>query len=201
MTKIPAELKNLLDEHQGLVTQRQALDAGLAPHVLAYWARKDALERVQRGMYRFVKAEGFENEHLLEVALRVPRGVVCLMSAAALHELGTFIPHELHLAIPRGSHAAALTYPPVAYHHFSDAQYAYGIEEHCVGSGVVKIYSKEKTLADLLRFRNTYGLNLFLEALKDYLGRRGYNTSRLLEAARVCRVEKLMRQYATAVLA
>ena len=86
------------------------------------------------------------------------------------------------------------------YAYFSNSTYSYGIEEHRAGTGIVPIYSAEKTIADLLRYRNKLGEALFLETLKTYLRRSGFSVPRLLEAARACRIEGLMRDYATTVL-
>ena len=195
------KLETLFSQHRGLLRRKDVVKAGIHPRELSRFVDEGRAERVGRGVYRLVGHEGFDKDWLLEIAYLVPKGVVCLMSAASFHELGTFVPSETHLALPTGSHLPKLDYPPVALHQFSGELYTYGTEEHQIGCGVVKVYSPEKTLADLLRFRHQYGLGLFLEVLKAYFSGREKSTWKLLEAAKVCGVEKQMQTYATTVLA
>jgi predicted transcriptional regulator of viral defense system len=199
-TNFPPDLQRVIKKYQGIITRQQALSEGIAEHELSYWTKRGHLTRVQRGVYQLASFEGFEHDYLLTVMLRIPKGVLCLMSALAFHALGTFVPTEIHLAIPREARRSKLDYPPVTLHRFSPERYSYDIEEHKAGGGVVQVYSKEKTLADMLAYRNTYGLPLFLEGLKDYLIDKQRSTWKLLEAAKVCGVEKLMQEYLTVIL-
>lgn len=195
------KLGQLLKNQRGSVTHRDAVEEGINPRILSDWVKEGKLERVQRGVYRLPDAPQGTLDSWLEVSLRVPQGVVCLLSAAMFHELTTFAPSEIFVAIPNKAWRPELDWPPVRYFYFSGSAYNYGIEEHPTGSSAVRIYSPEKTVADLLRYRNKLGENLFLEALKTYLGRPGFSVPRLLGAARACRVEGLMQDYATTVLA
>lgn len=194
-------LEQLFRDKHGLITRTDALQAGVHPRHLSGWLQAGRVERVQPGIYRLIEAEPFTHEELLEIALRAPRGVVCLLSAASFHDLSTTVPSQVFLALPPKAWRPQIEFPPVRYYHFSGTAYSFGIEAHQVGPGTVRVYSAEKTVADLLRYRGKLGNNLFLESLKTYLRRRGSTVERLLDAARACRVEGLMRDYATTVLA
>ena len=80
-------------------------------------------------------------------------------------------------------------------HRFSLQAYRAGIEEQSIDNVAVKIYSPEKTLADCFKFRNKIGMDIVLEALQLYKARRKFNLGSLLEYAKICRVEKVMRPY------
>lgn len=71
------------------------------------------LEVVSRGVYRLADSPPLGNPDLVTVATRVPAGVICLISALAFHELTTQIPHQVHLALPRGAEEPRLQYPPL----------------------------------------------------------------------------------------
>ena len=194
-------LEQLLTARRGTVTRCDAIDAGVNPRLLSEWVEVGKLERVQRGVYRSPDAPQDTLSTWLEVSLRAPRGVICLLSAAQFHELTTFAPSEVFIALPNKAWRPRLDWPPVRYFYFSGSAYDYGIDDHPTAAGTVKIYSPEKTIADLLRYRNKLGENLFLEALKTYLGGSGFSVPKLLAAARACRVEGLMQDYASVVLA
>lgn len=188
-------LQRLLREYGGIVTRRQTDAAGIEPHLLTRWVREGRLERVQRGVYRRPEAPLLAEEGWLEVGLRIPYAVLCLRSALAYHGLTTYIPKAVDIAVPQNRYSPKLEYPPVRVHYFSPSTYDYGQQVVKIEGHPLKVYGPEKTLADLLRFAGRYGEDLFLEGLKNYLARRRPRPDlfKLLEAARVCRVERRLR--------
>jgi len=195
------KLLDLFQSKQGLVRLTDVTDVGIHPRELTKLIKEGKIERVQRGVYRLTNSTGFDKDWLLEVSYRVPKGVVCLLTAMDYHGLSTFIPNEIYLALPVGSYLPKFDYPKVELHQFTDHIYAYGIEEHELGPGSIKVYSMEKTLADLLRFQKRYGLELFLESLKTYWTFKGKSIPKLMEAAEICGVAKSMSTYTTVVAA
>lgn len=200
MTPSQDKLLALFQQHQGLLRRQDVVDAGIHPRALTDLVKQGQIERVQRGVYRLQASPGFAYDWLLEVSYRVPKGVVCLLSALDFHNLTTFIPSDIHLAVPIGSHLPTFDYPSVQLHQFGKRTYPYGIESHRVGAGSIRVYSVEKTLADMLRLQHRYGLTHFLEALKTYMTSTHYHADRLLEAAEVCGVERSMQTYLHAYL-
>ncbi len=136
----------------------------------------------------------------MTVALKIPRGVVCLISALAYHQLTTQIPHEIYVAIPRDNEPPRLDYPPVRVFRFSPPSYGVGVETHALDGVSVRIYSREKTLADCFKYRNKIGLDTALEALRLYKEQGRIDVAALLRFAAVCRVAKVMRPYLEAIL-
>ncbi|MCA9296930.1 MAG: hypothetical protein KC983_10435, partial [Phycisphaerales bacterium] len=141
-----------------------------------------------------------ENPDLMTVAGRIPRGVICLVSALAFHEITTQIPHAVDLALPRGMTTPAIRYPPIRTYRFSAPTLSAGVEMHAIDGVDVRIFSPEKTLADCFKFRNTIGLDIALEALRTYLHREGADIEAIHRYARLGRVERVMRPYLEALL-
>lgn len=192
-------LKDLFVANHGYVTRLQALSKGIDPHLLSQWVKDGRAERVQRGLYRHTAAPSLSNESLIELSLRAPQAVVCLRSALAFHELGTVSPSAVDLAIPHKARTPQIDYPPVNFYYFSPSVYTFGIQQHNLGPAIVKVYSPEKTLADLLYFRNKLGADLFIEALQEYMRRPAATPAKVMEAARVRRVQQRMRTYLEAL--
>jgi len=201
LTKDPLEqAKERFREHGGMLRTSEAIRLGIHPRTL--YAMRDAkiIEPLSRGLYRLADLPTLGNPDLVSVARRVPGGVICLVSALAYHELTTQIPHEVHLALPRGAEPPRLENPPLRVVWFTGAAFTEGVETHTLDGVVVRIYSPEKTLADCFKYRNKIGLDVAVEALKLYRERRRIRSSELLRFARVCRVEKVMRPYLEALL-
>ena len=151
-------------------------------------------------MYRLAERPPLGNPDLVTVAKRVPNGVICLISALAFHDLTTQIPHEVHLALPRGAEEPRLDFPPIRAFRFTGKSFTEGIETHRLDGVPVRIYSPEKTLADCFKFRNKIGLDTVIEALRFYREQRSVKVDELLRFAAICRVTKVMRPYLEATL-
>jgi predicted transcriptional regulator of viral defense system len=174
---------------------REALAAGIHPRTL--YALRDAgdLEQLARGLYRLADLPPLSDPDLATVAKRIPGGVVCLISALAVHDLTTQIPHAVHLALPRTARYPVLNHPPLHVYLFSKAAFEAGIETRRISGVAVRVYSAEKTLADCFKYRNKVGLDVALEALRNYRSRRGARLQQVLEYGRICRVERVIRPY------
>ena len=186
--------------HGGVLRTSEAIRLGIHPRTL--YAMRDAgvLECLSRGLYRIADLPHLSNPDLVAVALKVPTGVICLISALAYHELTTQIPHEVYLALPRGAEPPRLDHPPIRIFWFTGKAFAEGIDTHEVDGVPVRIYGVEKTLADCFKYRNKIGLDTAVEALKGYVSGRRIDIDKLMVYARICRVEKVMRPYLEALL-
>lgn len=186
--------------HGGVLRTSEAIRFGIHPRTLYAMRDAGALECLSRGLYRIADLPPLGNPDLVAVALKVPTGAICLISALAYHELTTQIPHEVYLALPRGAEPPRLDYPPVRIFWFTGEAFTEGIETREVDGVPVRIYGVEKTLADCFKYRNKIGLDTAVEALKRYVSRRRVDVDKLMACARVCRVEKVMRPYLEALL-
>ena len=158
------------------------------------------LEMISRGVYRLSDSPPLSNPDLVTVATRIPGGVICLISALSYHEITTQIPHEIHVALPRGAEEPRLDYPPIKTYRLTGEAFTTGVETHDIDSVSVRIYSPEKTLADCFKFRNKVGLDTVIEAIRFYRERKSINVEDLLHYATICRVNKIMRPYLEAIL-
>jgi predicted transcriptional regulator of viral defense system len=187
-------------EHGGQMRMSEALAAGLSRYALYKMLDSGQLERVSRGVYRLSDVPLVSDPDLAVVTGRVPRAVVCLVSALAFHELTTQVPHAVWIAVPRGADTPRLDHPPLLVHRFAREAYEAGVEEHVLDGVTVRVYGPEKTLADLFKFRNRIGLDVVLEALDLYLERGRPDVAALMKYARICRVAQVMRPYLEAKL-
>jgi predicted transcriptional regulator of viral defense system len=192
--------KKIFTDHHGILRASTAIELGVPKHVLYEMVRSGELVREAQGIYRLSESQPLGNPDLVQISLRVPRAVVCLISALYFHELTTQIPHQVYFALPRDVKTPKIKYPPIRVFHFSQEPYQAGIVEHEVDGVKVKIYDCEKTIADCFKFREKIGMDVTLEALKDYIKQPKMNVSLLLKYARVNRVEKIMRPYIEAMI-
>ncbi len=192
---------DMIRKQGGIIRTQEALRRGIHRRTL-YGLRDDgALLPTSRGLYRLAEMESFPTEiDLVNVAKRVPLGVICLISALFFHELTTQIPHEIWLAVDRKARKPKVDYPPVRTMFFTGPCFHEGIEIHLFMEQDVRIYNAPKTVIDCFRWRNEVGLDVALEAARIYLKRRGASPAMLMDYAKLCKVEKLVTPYLEAMV-
>lgn len=192
--------KQIFKENNGILRASKAIELGVPKHVLYEMVKHGELIREAQGIYRLSDSAPLGNPDLVNLSLRAPRAVFCLISALYFHELTTQIPHLIYFALPRDVKTPKIGYPPISVFHFSKKSYQAGIVEHELDGVKVKIYDREKTIADCFKFRQKIGMDVALEALKDYINQRQPNVSLLMKYAKVNRVEKVIRPYLDALV-
>jgi len=157
------------------------------------------IHRAGRGLYTIEGQRVTENHTIAEACKRVPRAVVCLVSALRLHGLTTQMPHEVWMAMDRKARKPKVDHPPLRIVRFSGDSLTVGIQRRKIEGVEVRLYDAAKTVADCFKYRNKIGLDVALEALRDCRKQRKATVDDLWAAARVCRVANVMRPYMEAI--
>jgi predicted transcriptional regulator of viral defense system len=188
-----------LAKSRGLITAHDLGVVGIPRISLTRAVRRGQLDRIGRGIYGLPGRSVSEHSTLAEVSLRVPKGVVCLLSALRFHELTTQLPWQVWIAVNNKLVAPRIDYPPLRIVRFSGAALAEGVEEHLIDGVPVRITSVAKTVADCFKYRNKIGLDVALEALREAWHGKRMTSDDLWAMAKVCRVANVMRPYLEAI--
>jgi predicted transcriptional regulator of viral defense system len=161
--------------------------------------RQGHVERQSRGIY-VARRHALTAEHTLaQVAKRVPAGAFCLLTALRFHELTTQNPADVWIALSEKARTPRLDYPRLRVARFSGAALTEGIEAHRIEGVEVRVYSAAKTVADCFKFRNKVGIDVAVEALRDFSRRHRGGADDLARFARICRVTRVMQPYLDAI--
>jgi predicted transcriptional regulator of viral defense system len=182
----------------GIMRLRDFQRSGLSKAAVLRLADAGELERIGRGLYALPGREVGESESLVQVAKRVPDGVVCLLTALRLHNLTDQNPSKVWLAIDRKARQPQLDWPPLEVVWWSSKLLSFGVTEKTIGGVPVKVTTPAKTVADCLKYRNKIGIDVAVQAIRDYRRSRR-PVDDLFEAARICRVERTLRTYLEAM--
>ena len=184
---------SIFRKHKGILRTAEAIKLGIHPATLYKLRDKGILESLGRGVFRLASIPDFSEPDLVLATKRIPKGVICLISALSYYNLTTQIPHFVYISLPRTSRLPKLDYPPLRCFWYSKKTYEAGIETIYINKFPVKIYSIEKTLADCIKFRQKIGMDVVLEALKEYWRLGKTNMDALYDYAKICRVEKILQ--------
>lgn len=194
------QLLRLARTHK-LLRARDVKQHGLPTIALTRLVQTGKLERVARGLYGLPGAKISAHRSLAEVSARVPKGVVCLLSALRVHEIGTQAPFEVWIAIPQHMVTPRLDQPAIRVVRMSDDALADGVERRNIDGVKVPVFNAARTVVDCFRFRNKIGLDVALEALRDGWNQRKFTIDELWRHATLGRVANVMRPYIEAITA
>ena len=183
---------------KGILRARDLAAAGIPRVVLTRLCRSARLDRLSRGLYALPEAEITEHHSLAEVAKKVPSGVICLLSALRFHGFTTQDPFDVWVAIDAKARRPRMEGVALRVMRFSGSARTYGVEERRIEGVTVRVTSAAKTVADCFKYRNKIGLDVALEALRDYRRARK-SREELWRAAEACRVTSVMRPYMEAI--
>ncbi len=182
-----------------MVRARDLQATGLTRQDLYRLRDRGLLQQVGRGLFRAPEAPPSPHQALAEVCARVPQGVICLLSALRVHEIGTQLPGEVWVALPRGAWQPRVNEWAVRFCRFGGAAYSEGIERRFADGVEIRVYSVAKTVVDCFKYRNKIGLDVALEALRAARRKKACTYDQLWACARVCRVRHIMLPYLEAM--
>jgi len=184
----------------GILRPQDLQEKGLPSDYLWRLHKQGKLEKVGRGMYVSQGAELSEHQTVVQAALRVPHGIVCLLSALRFYDLTTQSPFEIWMAIDVKARAPKEDIIPLRIVRFSGKALTSGVEIYTIEGVNVKVYKPAKTVADCFKYRNKIGLDVAIEALRDCWRKKLATSDELWHYAKVCRVARVMRPYLESVV-
>jgi predicted transcriptional regulator of viral defense system len=188
--------KKIIDQinlNKGYITTKELGKLNINRFYLSSLEKEGVIERIKRGLYKDINHVN-ENE-IEEVARIVPNGVICLVSALGYYGLTTTIPVEYSIAVPKKTKIVLPDYPPIKLHYFVDKYYTLGIKSELQGGVNIKIYSIEKTICDLIRFKSKIGSDIIIEAIKNYMKQNDRDIQLLMKFARETKTFEIIKKY------
>ena len=186
-------------EVHGMARLNELIAHGVTASTLSRLERDGTVTRLARGLYQLADASLDVNHTLAQASKLVPKGVICLTSALAFHGLTDHIPPKVWIAIGPKEWRPSFTYPPARFARFSGSRLALGIGQHLIDGVSVPVFGVAKTIADLFRYRQTVGVNIALEGLREALRQNKATPSEIANQAIDAKVWKIMEPYLSAL--
>ena len=170
-------------------------EKGLTLYKINRLVEQGMLKKLNKKFYLNTAYEGDESDLYYAYAY-VPNGVVCLMSAAVYYDLSTYRPDAVDVAIARKAKVSTLPdWPEINLHYYTDERFELGIEQMTEGKNCFRIYDIEKTVVDIVYYREKVGIEETKEVLTNYLRRKDRNLNRLIRYAELMKCGDVMKKY------
>ena len=184
-----------LPRDQMIISVDELKKAGFSYYKINQMVDEGILEKLNKKYYENRQYLGEESE-LYYVSAYAPNGVVCLMSAASYYNLTTYRPDSIDVAIPRKAKISTMPeWPIISIFYYADERFEIGIETVNEGKNHFKIYDIEKTVVDIVFFREKIGIEETKEILVNYLRRKDRNLNRLVKYAELLKCGDVMKTY------
>lgn len=184
---------------KSIVRAQELRNAGIAGSTIQRALDDGDLVRINRGLYQDPQSDVETEQTLAEVAKRIPKGVIAMLSALAYHGLTDQMPRKTWVAIGTSDWSPVSDYPPVRIVRFTDKYLHQGVEQQRISGVDVPIFSVPKTLADLFRNGRMVDRSVAVEALRAALDQRKATPAQIADAARAGGAWRVMRPYLEAL--
>lgn len=185
-------IRSWFEQNHGVLTAKELSSLGVTYHSINQLLEEEVIERVKRGVYILNDAN---EEELGLVFKMVPKGIMCLTSAAYIHDYTTSIPLRHHVAIHSKDIYHLPENPPIKLYYWKKSQYELGVEEMIYNGVEIKVYDREKTVCDFLKFRNKMETSGLKEILKSYLRDRKRNIVKLKQYSKELKISTVLDHY------
>ena len=175
--------------------------AGITAATISRMVHDGDVIRLARGLYQMPDALLDANHSLAEAAKRVPKGVVCLVSALAYHELTDQLPRAVWIAIGTRDWMPKEGRPAMRIVRLTDALLTDDVITVYIENVPVKVFGVAKTIADCFRHRRRVGQTVALEGLQEALRQRKATPAEIARHAERGGVATVVRPYLEALTA
>ena len=189
------EAASVIEKDRLIISVDELKKNGLTLYKINRLVNQGMLNKLNKKFYQNTAYEGEESDLYYAYAY-VPAGVVCLMSAAVYYDLSTYRPDAVDVAIGRKAKVSTLPdWPEINLHYYTDERFELGIEQMTEGKNCFRIYDIEKTVVDIVFYREKVGIEETKEVLTNYLRRKDRKLNRLIRYAELMKCGGVMKQY------
>lgn len=185
----------ILPKNQKTFSMQQLREKGFSQYKVSKMVSEGKLKKLSKSYYENTEYDGEESDFYY-VKAYAPKGIICLLSAAVYYNLTTYISDVVDVAIPRKARISnAPDWPQIRVHHYTEDRYSLGITTVKEENNEFQIYDIEKTVVDIVFYREKIGIEETKEILVNYLQKRNRNMNKLLKYAALTKCSKVMRHY------
>ena len=176
------------------------LSAGFSYYKINKLVAEGKLIKLNNKMYENTAYSG-EVSDFSVVSAYAPKGILCMMTAVRHYALTTYLPDSVDIAIERNMKISTMPeWPSINIWYFPEKRYNTGIVRIADAAGEYRIYDIEKTVIDILYYRNKVGIEETKEVLRNYLARPDRDLIRLRRYADTLGCKKILGTYLEVLL-
>lgn len=188
-------ITDVIANDQMIISLKELKERGLTLYKINQLVDQGKLRKLNKKFYENTAYKGEVSDFYYAYAY-VPTGVVCMMSAAVYYGLTTYRTDAVDIAIRRKSNVSTLPdWPELKLYYYTDKRFELGIDTITEGKNHFRIYDIEKTVVDIVFYREKVGIEETKEILVNYLMKKDRKLNRLVRYAELMKCGDIMKTY------
>lgn len=185
----------LIPNNQKIISTEELKNWGYTHYKINKLVEEGNLIKLNKTNYENLTFRG-EDSDFYFVHAYAPTGVVCLMSAAVFYNLSTYRPDAIDVAVSKKKNVSTLPeWPSFNLYYFKKDRFQIGIQIIKEGANQFQIYDIEKTVVDIIYYRNKLGIEETKEILTNYLNRNDRDINKLYRYADQLKCSDVLKTY------
>ena len=183
-----SKIESIIKTNGGYITREDIDKANIPSWFLSDYVKKNKLIKVAPGFYA---TESYIPDEYFILQRRFPKYVFSGISGLYLHKLTDRTPDYIDVTAPQGYNPTRNRIDSLIVHKISSEKlYKLGItESETMFGNTIKVYDEERTICDVIKYRDKYDAETFIKAIKLYV-KKTNNQLKLFKYARVMGIEK-----------
>jgi len=181
-----------VDKSKGVFTTRELKSIGLSHYQINKLLKEGIIEKLKRGTYVFSDSNLEDIKIVKDI---IPNGVFCMHTAAMIYDYSTYIPDKYHVAIPNKEKHLLPEYPAIKLYYWKKGQIELGLKTINYNDFEIRIFDKEKTVCDFIKFRRKEERSVVNQVIKNYLNDKERNLNQLYWYAEELGLKTIVKKY------
>ena len=175
--------KKIFDKHNGVIKLSDFTANGFHNTELYKLIEKGLVEKIKTGYYEWIGGDIVSDA--VVIGKLFPEGVVCLDSALFLYGYTQRTPSAWHVAVSKNKKKSKykINYPRMQFYFLIDDYMEIGISETMYEGHHLKIFDRDRTICDVIRYELKMDKEVFNYAIRTYVKDPKKNIQNLLDYA------------------
>ena len=186
-------IEKLFQQHNGIMRTGELLDAHVYYKDIQQLIQQGLVEKVRYGYYQW--ASTIMLSEVTTIARLFPDAVFCMDTALFQYRYTDRTPLAWHLAVNKDSNKSRfkLDYPFVKAYFVEPSILQLGAVDATIDGYPVRMYDKERTICDCLRYQGKMDVETFTKAIRYYVEDSQKNILQLIAYGKKLRVTKKIK--------
>ncbi len=186
---LPIEtVKSIFEHHNGIMRTHELHEAHIFYNDIQKLIERSFIEKIRYGYYQWIDSENLSE--VVTVTRLFPDAIMCMDTALFYYRYSDRVPLAWHLAVSKDKNKTRfnIDYPFTKPYYVEPAILRLGAVDGEMDGNPIRIYNKERTICDCLRYIGKMDKEIFNKAIQHYVADSEKNIPRLSEYAKKLRV-------------
>ncbi len=182
------KILEIVKNNDGFITTKEVVENGLNKMALKRLCDGELLERISPGYYSL---PNIVIDDYYKIISKSKNAVFSYNTSLFLNNLSDRTPLFFDISVPRGYSGSLQNLDFVSLHYVDKDIFEMGIEKIKSPFGMdVKCYDMERTICDIIKYKNHMDKEIYIKALKSYAKRDDKNLINLTKYSKKLKIEK-----------